>query len=68
MFSLKLYGDVALIKELGATTRSVLEVSTSVIVWAISLSIGWEQFQYIKLIGLFVMIAGIFAFNWKRDD
>ena len=66
--SFKLYGGVAVIKEFGATTRIVLDVSTSLIVWGISLSTGWEQFQYIELIGLFVMIAGIFAYNWKRDD
>ena len=66
--SFKLYGGFAVIKDFGATTRIVLEVTTSVIVWAINLSTGWEQFKYIKLIELFVMTAGIFAYNWKRDD
>lgn len=60
-----MYGSIAVTKRFNATTRMVLESSRSVIVWVVSLCVGWQHFQYLQLIGFCVMTIGIFLYNYK---
>ena len=63
-----MYGSIAVTKEFNATTRMVLESSRSLIVWVVSLCVGWQQFQYLRLIGFCVMTSGIFLYNYRWED
>jgi len=60
-----MYGSIAVTKEFNATTRMVLESTRSVIVWVVSVCVGWQHFQYLQLIGFCVMTIGIFLYNYK---
>ena len=60
-----MYESIAVTKEFNATTRMVLESTRSVIVWIVSVCVGWQHFQYLQLIGFCVMTIGIFLYNYK---
>ena len=63
--SFYMYGSIAVTKEFSATTRMVLESTRAIIVWMISLGVGWQHFQYLQLIGFCIMTVGIFFYNYK---
>ena len=60
-----MYGSIAVTKEFNATTRMVLESTRSVIVWIVSLCVGWQHFQYLQLVGFCILTSGIFLYNYK---
>jgi len=57
------YASISVTKEFNATTRMVFESMKCVIVWIVSLCVGWQQFQSLQLIGFCIMTGGIFMFN-----
>uniref|UniRef100_A0A0G4FU82 EamA domain-containing protein n=1 Tax=Chromera velia CCMP2878 TaxID=1169474 RepID=A0A0G4FU82_9ALVE len=52
---------------LSATSRSTLDTCRTIIVWAFSLSVGWETFRteafVLELAGFLVLVGGTFVFN-----
>ena len=64
----KSYGEVAVTKELTATTKVVLAATVSTIVWGISLCLVWEKFLYIEFIGFLIMMAGICGYGYNVND
>ena len=59
----KMFASISVTKELNATTRMVFESIKCVIVWIVSLCVGWQHFQYLQLIGFCIMTTGIFIYN-----
>ena len=43
--------------------RLVINSGRSVIVWAISLAIGWQTFQPLQIVGFLIMSLGVLIFN-----
>ena len=43
--------------------RLVINSGRSVIVWAISLAVGWQHFQPLQIVGFLIMSLGVFIFN-----
>ena len=62
----KMSASIAVTKEFNATTRMVFESIKCVIVWIVSLCVGWQHFQYLQLIGFCITTSGIFIYN--HDD
>ena len=62
------YGGIVLTKQFNATTNQILDSSRCVIVWTVSLCLGWQQFKYLQLIGFCVMTTGIFMYNFKWNN
>jgi len=50
-------------KTLSATTRMVLDSVRTFIIWGISLAIGWQEFQYLQIIGFVFLLLGTFVYN-----
>ena len=50
-------------KRISSVSRSTIDISRTLIIWVISLSIGWEVLKYLQVIGFCVMICNIFLFN-----
>ena len=43
--------------------RLVINSGRSVIVWAISLAVGWQSFQPLQIVGFLIMSLGVLIFN-----
>jgi len=54
---------VSVTKEMGATTRMVLDTVRTFIIWGISLGVGWESFQYFQVIGFIFLLFGTLVYK-----
>jgi len=57
------YFGISITKYASATTRMVLDSVRTLIIWAYSLAVGWQQFQYFQLIGFFLLLQGTCIYN-----
>jgi len=48
---------------LSATSRSTIDTCRTVLIWMISLYLGWETFNWYQVLGFLVLIYGTFIFN-----
>lgn len=48
---------------MGATTRVIIDSVRTVVVWFISLAVGWASFSVFHLLGFISLILGIFIYN-----
>lgn len=48
---------------LSATSRSTIDTSRTLLVWLISLSIGWEKFYWLQLLAFGLLVTGTLSFN-----
>lgn len=44
------YAGISVTKEISATTRMVLDSVRTVVIWVVSLAIGWQPFQPLQLV------------------
>ena len=51
------------VKEITATTRLVLDSMRTIGVLTVSISVGWQIFHYLQLLGFAVLIAGMCMYN-----
>jgi len=54
---------ISITKYASATTRMVLDSIRTVVIWAVGLIAGWEMFQYLQIIGFFLLISGTILYN-----
>ena len=59
------YAATSVTSEFSATTRMVLESFRALLVWVVSLYLGWESFKYLQLIGFSITTFAIFSYSWK---
>ena len=59
------YAAISVTNEFSATTRMVLESFRALLVWLVSLCLGWQHFKYLQLIGFCITTFAIFSYNWK---
>lgn len=53
-------------KNISSTSRSTIDICRTLIIWIVSLSLHWETFKWLQVIGFSIMICGIFIFNKKE--
>lgn len=57
------FAGVSVTKEISATTRTVLDSIRTLVVWVVSLGVGWENFQYLQVVGYVILVIGMFIYN-----
>ena len=50
-------------KEMSATTRMVLDSVRTLVIWGVSLGVGWQKFQFLQLIGFLILVTGMCVYN-----
>ncbi|KAK9762817.1 hypothetical protein K7432_011090 [Basidiobolus ranarum] len=50
-------------RTISATSRSTIDTCRTLFIWMASLSLGWEQFRWLQVVGFVVLIYGTFLFN-----
>jgi len=65
IFSISFFNffGISVTKYLSATHRTTIDASRVFLVWIASLLIKWERFEWLQLIGFFVLLAGTSMFN-----
>jgi len=65
MFSIAAFNfaGVTVTKELNGTTRAVLDNIRQIFIWAFSLIVGWQSFNWMTPVGFVVLIIGIWLYN-----
>lgn len=54
---------ITLTSILSATSRSTIDTTRTLLVWAISLAIGWESFHFLQLLAFALLVMGTLSFN-----
>jgi len=57
------YAGQTVTKELSATNRMVLDSVRTLVIWLFSISIGWQKFQYLQVIGFIILLTGMSLYN-----
>ncbi|XP_021570477.1 solute carrier family 35 member F6 [Carlito syrichta] len=57
------FAGISVTKELSATTRMVLDSLRTVVIWALSLALGWEAFHALQILGFLVLLMGTALYN-----
>lgn len=69
VFSIAVFNftGISITKELSATTRMVVDSGRTLIVWAVSLAVGWQPFNYrsflLQLFGFAFLLSGMMIYN-----
>lgn len=54
---------VTVTKNASASQRATIDSTRTLIIWAISLAIGWETFHVMQLVGFFLLVNGTLVYN-----
>lgn len=57
------FAGISVTKEMSATTRMVLDSVRTMVIWAFSLAIGWQQFHYLQVFGFVSLLFGMCVYN-----
>ncbi|RXM34788.1 Solute carrier family 35 member F6 [Acipenser ruthenus] len=57
------FAGISVTKEMSATTRMVLDSLRTVVIWAVSLAVGWERFNGLQVLGFIVLLVGAALYN-----
>jgi hypothetical protein len=60
------FAGISVTKEISATTRMVLDSMRTIIIWVVSMSIGWQHFNeytYYQIAGFMVLLFGMCIYN-----
>ncbi|XP_076350795.1 solute carrier family 35 member F6-like isoform X2 [Tachypleus tridentatus] len=57
------FAGISITKEISATTRMVLDSVRTLVIWVFSMTIGWESFVWIQLVGFIVLLGGMWLYN-----
>merc|ERR1719362_2203518 len=49
------FSGVTVTQKASATARSTIDVSRTIIIWAVELAVGWNSFNWIQLAGFLVL-------------
>ncbi|KAL1923596.1 uncharacterized protein VTP21DRAFT_8576 [Calcarisporiella thermophila] len=50
-------------RAVSATARSTIDTCRTLFIWMVSLSLGWERFAWLQVVGFSLLIYGTFIFN-----
>ena len=54
---------VSVTKHVNAATRMVLDSCRTMVIWGVSLGLGWEKFCYLQVIGFALLLGGTVVYN-----
>ncbi|KAJ8275356.1 hypothetical protein COCON_G00099810 [Conger conger] len=57
------FAGLSVTKEMSATTRMVLDSLRTVLIWAVSLALGWERFHGLQVLGFLILLSGTALYN-----
>ncbi|NXN09727.1 S35F6 protein, partial [Indicator maculatus] len=57
------FAGISVTKEISATTRMVLDSLRTLVIWAVSLALGWETFHGLEILGFGVLLLGAALYN-----
>ncbi|XP_015270654.1 PREDICTED: solute carrier family 35 member F6 [Gekko japonicus] len=57
------FAGISVTKEISATTRMVLDSLRTVVIWAVSLAVGWEIFHGLQILGFIILLVGAALYN-----
>lgn len=65
MFSIACFNffGISITNSVNATARSTIDTCRTLMVWCVSLAIGWESFKFGQLFGFVLLILGTLVFN-----
>uniref|UniRef100_A0A914V0V2 Solute carrier family 35 member F6 n=1 Tax=Plectus sambesii TaxID=2011161 RepID=A0A914V0V2_9BILA len=57
------FAGISVTKELSATTRKVLDSVRTPVIWIVCLSLGWQRFVGLQVLGFAFLLLGMFVYN-----
>jgi len=57
------FSGVSVTQHLNAATRMVLDSLRTVVIWAVSLALGWQSFDYLQVVGFVLLLIGSVIYN-----
>ncbi|XP_034756835.1 solute carrier family 35 member F6 [Etheostoma cragini] len=57
------FAGISVTKEISATTRMVLDSLRTLVIWVVSLALGWELFHGLQVLGFLVLLVGTALYN-----
>lgn len=57
------FAGISVTKEMSATTRMVLDSIRTLVIWTVSLGVGWQAFQWLQLLGFVILVVGMCLYN-----
>lgn len=57
------FAGISVTKEISATTRMVLDSLRTLVIWVVSMALGWEQFHGLQVLGFLVLLVGTALYN-----
>ena len=57
------FAGISVTKEISATTRMVLDSLRTLVIWMVSLALGWEVFHGLQVLGFLVLLVGTALYN-----
>lgn len=57
------FAGISVTKEMSATTRMVLDSVRTMVIWGVSLMVGWQQFHALQLLGFALLVSGMCIYN-----
>ncbi|XP_029903641.1 solute carrier family 35 member F6 [Myripristis murdjan] len=57
------FAGISVTKEISATTRMVLDSLRTLVIWVVSLALGWESFHGLQVLGFIVLLVGTALYN-----
>lgn len=57
------FAGISVTKEISATTRMVLDSLRTLVIWVVSLALGWEKFHGLQVLGFLVLLLGTALYN-----
>jgi hypothetical protein len=50
-------------KYISAVARTTIDTCRTILIWGVSLGLGWETFLYVQIFGFMMLIYGTFVYN-----
>ncbi|KAB5540078.1 hypothetical protein PHYPO_G00097230 [Pangasianodon hypophthalmus] len=57
------FAGISVTKEISATTRMVLDSLRTLVIWVVSLALGWESFHGLQILGFLILLLGTALYN-----
>merc|ERR1712142_339502 len=57
------FAGISVTKELSATTRMVLDSVRTLVIWMVSIAVGWQNFYLLQLGGFCILVTGTCLYN-----
>jgi len=57
------FAGISVTKEMSATTRMVLDSVRTLVIWGVSLGLGWQTFHLLQLAGFVILVMGMCIYN-----